>query len=360
MKITSSELVANHKDRLLELRLQGLGRYKIADTLSQETGHTITPSVIRWALAAIELGKSSGDPVPIKEESPVKFDDENIEDWIAQRVRASKRKIAKASKSTRHLTLPAEPLGIAVLGDPHVDNEGCDWGLLYDHIQMIKQTPGAIASCVGDMQDNWIGRLGKLYSGSSTTASDGWKASEWLLRSVQWIALVGGNHDAWSHSPGIDPLEWLTRDCGVQCYDSDELRLHLSWADRPDLEPIIWVLRHDFSGRSWYHPTHGPHKEAMLDGRCHLLTAGHIHQWGVLTTEQRHGRVTHAVRVRGYKRADQYAKQKGFFEQRHGAACFVVIDPEAEEPARIRLFWDMEVGCDYLTWLRGSKKSIKD
>ena len=90
-------------------------------------------------------------------------------------------------------------------------------------------------------------------------------------------------------------MEWLTEKCGVVCYAQDEVRMTISWKNRPELEPIVWILRHDFSGRSWYHPTHGPHKEAMLDGRCHVLTAGHLHQWGALTTEQRHESFTHAI-----------------------------------------------------------------
>tara|TARA_R100001443_G_scaffold14286_6_gene24207 strand:+ start:2243 stop:3346 length:1104 start_codon:yes stop_codon:yes gene_type:complete len=356
--IGTNELIANHLARIHELRETGLGRVRIAQILESELGRAVSEWGVQRVINRLEPQlhpppEAAPPPVPIEEDNPPSpDDDEPIEDWIQRRVEVSRRKIAKSNRTTRHLVLPPEPIGIAVLGDPHVDNDGCDWGQLYEHVQLLQDTPGVLAACVGDMQDNWIGRLGRLYSESSATASDGWRASRWLLESLQWIALVGGNHDAWAHGPGIDPLRWLTKECGVTCYDSDHLRIHLSWSNRPDLEPLVWILRHDFGGRSWYHPTHGPHKEAMLDGRCHLLTAGHIHQWGVLTTEQRHGRVTHAVRVRGYKRADSYAKAKGFYEQAHGAACFVVIDPRADEPGRIRLFWDIEVGCEYLCWLR--------
>ena len=207
------------------------------------------------------------------------------------------------------------------------------------------------------MHDNWIGRLGRLYSKASVTAADGWRLSEWLLSSMQWIAMVGGNHDSWARGPGVDPMQWLCRDHGVQCYAPDELRITIKWKDYSILEPVVWILRHDFGGRSWYHPTHGPHKEAMLDGRCHLLTAGHIHQWGQLTTEQRHGRVTHAIRVRGYKRSDAFALEKGFFEQQHGEAALVVIDPHQRGPQRITTFWDIKRGCEYLTMIRERQKS---
>jgi hypothetical protein len=90
----------------------------------------------------------------------------------------------------------------------------------------------------------------------------------------------------------------------------------------------------------------------MLDGKCHLLTAGHIHQWGELITEQRHGRITNAVRVRGYKRSDSFAKSKGFAEQTHGECALIIIDPFKEGPARLMTFWDLRKGCEYLTFLR--------
>jgi len=351
---SSNEVVKTFASEIMEWKLeQGLGRFKCARKLSELTGRHCTPGVMQIVLQRLGLNNYShtkrieiADETDIAEEVP-------IEELIKSRVKASKKKRNKSkSKHNKLLFLPPEPTGIVIFGDPHVDNEGCDWGTLFSHIKIIQETEGVLAACVGDMQDNWVGRLARCYADSSVTASDGWRLSEWFLSSMQWIAIVGGNHDAWAHGPGVDPMHWLTEKCGVPCYAQDEIRINLGWKDRPDLESVIWVLRHDFSGRSWYHPTHGPHKEAMLDGKCHILTAGHIHQWGVLTTEQRHERVTHAIRVRGYKRADAYAKQKGFSEQTFGEACIVVIDPEKTGPGRITVHWDIQEGCNYLTYLR--------
>jgi len=299
------------------------------------------------AVDRIEVDDQSVEPLEVP-----------IEDLIEQRIHAAERKLSKAQAHVKHLELKAEPVGLFIMGDPHVDNAGCSWGELYDHVQLVRKTSGVLAACVGDMQDHWIGRLGRLYANSDVTASEGWRLSEWLFGSMQWIALVGGNHDSWAHSPGMDPYKLLTKKFGVMAYAPDELRITLRWKARPDLEPVVWILRHDFAGRSWFHPTHGPNKEAMLDGRCHILTAGHIHQWGQLSTEQRHERITHAIRVRGYKRNDEFARSKGYSEQQFGAAALIVIDPEAEGPARITTFWDIEQGCDYLTHLRARKPPV--
>ena len=90
----------------------------------------------------------------------------------------------------------------------------------------------------------------------------------------------------------------------------------------------------------------------MLDGRAHVMTAGHIHQWGILQTAQRHGRITHAIRVRGYKRADSFATSKGFFEQEGGEAVLVVIDPTTDSAHRVDVFADIGRGIEWLRTLR--------
>jgi len=354
-KWDSIELTAKHGDLIRSLRADGLGHRGIAEKITLKTRRECTRGVIQVALQKLGDPKSFGkNSLPVEDVSSVHPSDgeQPISEIISQRIASSKRNYLKASAHKRTLELPAEPIGIMVFGDPHVDNEGCDWGTLFEHVKLARDTKGVLAACVGDMQDNWVGRLQKLYAKSTMEASDAWRLSQWLLESMQWIALCGGNHDQWSHAPGVDPLAWISKQAEVMCYADDEIRITMTWRGRPDLAPLIWILRHDFSGRSWYHPTHGPNKEAMLDGQCHLLTAGHIHQWGELTTEQRHERVTHAIRVRGYKRNDDYARAHGFAEQQHGEAALIIIDPTAAEPGRIKIHWDLAQGCDYLTWLR--------
>jgi hypothetical protein len=44
--------------------------------------------------------------------------------------------------------------------------------------------------------------------------------------------------------------------------------------------------------------------------------------------------------------------QKGFSEQQYGEAALVVIDPFASGAGRVAVFWDLQRGCDYLTYLR--------
>tara|TARA_Y100001972_G_C7636025_1_gene319320 strand:+ start:275 stop:559 length:285 start_codon:yes stop_codon:yes gene_type:complete len=90
----------------------------------------------------------------------------------------------------------------------------------------------------------------------------------------------------------------------------------------------------------------------MLDDAC-IYVAGHLHNWGELTTEQRHGRITHAMRVRGYKRSDVYAKRLGFYEQNYGCSCLIVVNPTLSGPGRVHVAWDLEAGAQYLRALQG-------
>lgn len=356
----SAELIEHQSEELERLQSMGMGRRRIAKYIEELTGRGCNPGTVGIALSKIGLHspRKMATRIDIKEE-PLESCEMPIDELIESRIQASQRKIKSTAKHKKTIELPAEPVGVVVFGDVHIDNDGCDFKSLMSHVRLIQETEGILAVQIGDMQDNWIGRLQRNFADASITASDGWRLSEWLLGSgendagLQWLALIGGNHDSWANAPGLDPLSWLSKRCGIIAYAPDEIRLTLTWKGHPDLDPIVWILRHHFSGQSWFHPTHGPHKEAMLDGECHVTVAGHIHQWGELTTEQRHGRINTALRVRGYKRADSYAKMKGFYEQDHGESCLVVLDPFADGPGRVTTFWDLKRGCEFLTMLRG-------
>lgn len=338
---------------------------RLAGRLSELTGRPVAHDFARDVAKELrrlirERTRETAARPPLKERLEIGDDyraedgEVPVEDLIASRVAASQRKASKSAAHVRTLTLPAEPVGFLVFGDPHVDNEGCDWAKLVEHIELARTTPGVLCANVGDQHDNWIGRLSGLYANSSMAAEDGWRLSEWMLKQVQWIAIVGGNHDSWAKAAGApDPMKVLSKLCDVKCYAPDALRLTIEWKGRPDWDPFVWDLRHTFPGHSWFHPTHGPHKEAMLDGRSHMLTAGHIHTWGQLITEQRHGRVTYSMRVRGYKKNDTYAREKGLPEQQYGEACLAVVDPsKGNGPGRTSLWPDIAAGCAWLTHLR--------
>lgn len=351
----SDELIKHQEDRLRSLSSSGLGRRRIARRIEEATGRRCSDGVVGNALGALGIHKPRTSRIDVVETDPPEDYEAPIEELVESRIKAYRRKSNKSKFHERTLEFPLEPFGILLHGDPHLDDDGCDFDAIVRYLELAQETEGLFGATVGDALNLWIGRLAKKYADSSLLASDGWRLTEWFIKShsAGFLAFVFGNHDSWAAGQGVDPMSELCKKTGVIIHAPDEIRITFRWKDRPEVEPIVWVLRHDFSGRSLFHPTHGPHREALFDGKAHLFSAGHIHQWGELTTEQRHGRVSTALRVRGYKRCDEYAKQKGFYEQEHGYACVIVIDPRSEGPGRIKIFWDVEQGCDYLTYVRG-------
>jgi len=339
---TTKELLEKHKKLIIEFVKKRVGRVKGIDLFFERTGKVVSRHILASGLKSVRL----------ELEAVKKLDDpdlDDIEDLIKWKKKVQKKKFDRYNKKDV-VVLEPEPFGIWVIGDPHLDNDGCDFDLLLSEMKMVQSSPTKIyASCVGDLNDNWIGRLGMLYNNTSITAEDGWKLSKWFLSQLNWLFFVGGNHDAWANRAGINPLSWLCSLTSVAAYGEDEVRLEIQFNEsKGKFEKIIIQARHDHKGRSWFHPTHGPNKESMLDGEGHIFVSGHIHSWAYLQTEQRHGRLTHAIRLKGYKQIDSYAKKNQFFTQIHGASCLIVIDPQKKGPSRINVFWDLESGIRYL------------
>lgn len=283
--------------------------------------------------------------------------DLSIEELVEDRKRRFER---RQKHETDRALIPVrvatdKPIGILHFGDPHLDDDGCDVGLVERHARLVRETPGLYGATVGDMTNNWVGRLAKLYASQSTTAADGWRLAEWFVGEVRdWLYIVGGNHDAWSGAG--DPMKWIASQLGAFYQDSEvRIALHLGSA------PVVRVnCRHDFAGRSQYNPAHGPMKALFFGVRDHLAIAGHTHEsaYGVLKDPDSHITM-HAIRVASYKVYDRYAKEKGFRDQHLGPACLTVIDPRLPptHPDLIKPFWDPAEGAEFLTWTRSRRRA---
>jgi hypothetical protein len=241
------------------------------------------------------------------------------------------------------------PIGVIHFGDPHLDNNGCDFPLLIKHLDLIKDEPGVFAGTVGDVTDNWVGRLTKLYADSSTTFNESIKLIEWFFESCNWLYLVQGNHDCFNQGSAI--LDLITKRVDIKCRGKHEAKMVLVFDNEASVEILA---RHDFRGRSALNPTHGLVKSAFMSGWGHLLVAGHTHEHGLTDIENERGKHVKCLRVRGYKKYDEYAQEKGFYEHTQGCASFTIINPYAPESDRILNFWDIETGLHVLKLLRAS------
>lgn len=123
--------------------------------------------------------------------------DEPIDNLIQRRVEVSRRKI-KSYFDNRVVDVNVKingPYGLALFGDPHVDDDGTNLEKLLHQADIVNETEGLFAGNVGDITNNWVGRLQALYADQSTTSKEAWRIAEYFMRKVDWMFLVKGNHD---------------------------------------------------------------------------------------------------------------------------------------------------------------------
>jgi hypothetical protein len=352
-----------HEEFIRELREQALGKLSIKRALINTGRGSYSEHTIMRALAVLERDaddprteddkprrKSRAKPKLISEPKPPA---ETVEELLARRMDAYKRYHRRKSARVHKISVRDNgPIGVVHMGDPHVDADGCDLAQLQHHVNLVNDTPGCYGATVGDLQNNWVGRLAALYGHQGTTQKEAWMLVEWLVRSVPWLYIQSGNHDLWSGEG--DPLRWIVRQADVAAFADHEAKIELTIGDHE--EPIrIWA-RHSFPGRSQWNKTHAHGKAAMMGGwPADFLVSGHYHSWGYRSEERPDGSVWHAAQVGTYKVHDTYAEKLGFPHTHHGAGVMTILDPSAHPMSRVRVFWDIEEGCDYLTLLRSKK-----
>lgn len=245
------------------------------------------------------------------------------------------------------------PIGITHFGDPHVDDDGTDLGLLETHLDIVNRTEGMFGANLGDLSNNWVGRLSRLWGEQGTSAKQAWQLVEWMCKKVDWLYLIGGNHDAWSGTG--DPLKWImAQSNGIFEYHGSRLNLIF-----PNEKKVRVNARHDFSGHSMWNPAHGPMKAVQGGWRDHILTCGHKHVSfvGGPLKDPATGLLSWAIRCAGYKTYDRYAEEKGLPDQNAFPACVTIIDPRYadDDPRLITVIPDVETGADFLDFLRRKK-----
>ena len=245
------------------------------------------------------------------------------------------------------------PIGIVHFGDPHVDDDGTDIAMIREHLEIVNSTPGMFAANVGDLQNNWVGRLSHLWSQQSVSAAEAWALTEWLIKSADWLYLIRGNHDVWSGEG--DPVKWMMHgSTGVS--EAWGVRLNLNF---PNGRAVRINARHDFSGHSMWNTVHGPAKAVQMGWRDHVLTCGHKHVAGYqVLMDPATGLISHAIRCGSYKMLDRYAAEKGLPNQNIFPAAVTIIDPRHEDhdTRLVTTMFDVRRGAEFLTYLRKDAK----
>jgi hypothetical protein len=241
-----------------------------------------------------------------------------------------------------------KPIGVCFMGDPHIDNNGCNWPLLRRDIGILNSTPGMYAVNIGDLTDNWVGRLVRLYADQEMSKKQAWKLAKYLMRDagIKWLCHLIGNHDAWNDGPYLikanaQPMvpveDWQSR-FEIVFANKTRVRVHAA---------------HDFPGSSIWNKMHGPQKAAMMLEQADIFACGHKHEYAINESENSNRDfIYHLIRARGYKFIDSYSDQLGYGSQKNGASITAVIDPIASGPTRIKCFADLTQAAQFLEFLR--------
>lgn len=244
------------------------------------------------------------------------------------------------------------PIGIMWFGDPHLDDNGCNWPELRAHVNLCRDTEGLYGANVGDTTNNWAGRLVRLYAEQDTSVKTARRLAEWFMlhSGVSWLIWILGNHDAWGDGSAI--LAQMAKRHGTQkliCHDW-EARFSLKFPN--GWEPRIYAA-HNFKGNSIWNPMHGPMREGQIGEDADLYVCGDRHTSGEFGFENvSRGRYQRFVRVRGFKFMDDYARRGGFKEQREGCSALTIFDPDKRS---ISVYMDVEEGAEVLTYKRQRK-----
>jgi hypothetical protein len=300
---------------------------------------TLTPSILETS--PFEVEKQESEYLPI--DDLIKFRKKQYDIKLS----------AKESKRLINIAIKLDgPIGILHFGDPHVDDDGTDLSQIYSLCSLINKTEGLFGGNLGDIQNNWIGRLATLYGQQSTSAKESWRLSEHFVNSVEWLYLVAGNHDVWSGDG--DPLEFLMRDHkGI--YERYGARMNLKF---PKGRNIRVNARHFFKGNSMWNSAHGVAKAAQMGWKDHILTCGHTHVSGYqVLKDPASGLISHALQVASFKIMDNYADKLGLDDKNIFNAPVTIIDPQyADDDNRlITTIFNPYEGAEYLTWKRSRK-----
>lgn len=286
---------------------------------------------------AVELPQFPDDDIPVEE----------ILDGMSRRF----EKRQTFQKSLRWFPIKFktnDPIGLVFVGDPHVDDDGCNWPLLRKHVEIMGR-PNVYAVNIGDTTNNWTGRLIKKFADQETSQATARKLAKWFLRDskINWLAWLLGNHDAWNDGAAI------LKEMNIAHIPMTDWQAQFKLVF-PDWECRIWAA-HDFAGHSMWNSLHAAQKTAHMKDWAHIYACGHTHNWALHQEESASKDFIYwLVRSRGYKFIDEYADKHGHQPQKYGASIMAVIDPTADEINRIQCFADIERGAEFLKSLGGA------
>ena len=285
--------------------------------------------------------------VSIEEEWADEFDGPS--EW-ARAERKGVSNIRKAQKRGKfNVSFDSGPIAISVISDQHIaPNTACDFVRMKEDAELIRNTPGFYAVFGGDGVDNHIKHRSAMI-GSRTNPDEQWRLFDYYLQLFgdKILAVISGNHDAWTAQiGGVDYLSKLAEKNKI-CYAPAEARLNINVAG----QEYKMVVRHQ-TGRfnSSLNQTHAVKRfyeygEEIFD----IGVIGHHHEAAV-EMFIRHGLKRYAARPGSYQISSPYSHQYGFANAIPTCPTFILF------PKERRMIGFADVRDAVWAWNRGVVK----
>ena len=285
--------------------------------------------------------------VSIEEEWADEFDGPS--EWA----RAEKRgvnNIRKAQKRGKfNVSFDSGPIAISVISDQHIaPNTACDFVRMKEDAELIRNTPGFYAVFGGDGVDNHIKHRSAMI-GSRTNPDEQWRLFDYYLQLFgdKILAVISGNHDAWTAQiGGVDYLSKLAEKNKI-CYAPAEARLNINVAG----QEYKMVVRHQ-TGRfnSSLNQTHAVKRfYEYCEDTFDICVIGHHHEAAV-EMFIRHGLKRYAARPGSYQISSPYSHQYGFANAIPTCPTFILF------PKERRMIGFADVRDAVWVWNRGNVK----
>lgn len=259
----------------------------------------------------------------------------------------SRERIAKATQQGKAtITLPNEVFGVSYVSDQHIGpGTPCDMKRMREDAELIADTPGLYALCMGDGVDNHIKHRSAMLN-SRSQPGEQYKLYEYYLSifADSIIGLCSGNHDDWTKQfAGIDVVGEIAKQHRV-FYAPDEVHLTVKAGN----QEYKISGRHQYKMSSSLNQGHSPKQWLRFgDKEFDVGGMGHHHEAHIETYLFR-GLIRWICRPGSYQITSQYSRQFGFNDSVPSCPTFVFWPNER----RIVGFHDVREAVDYLKFQR--------
>ncbi len=277
------------------------------------------------------------------------FEDTLIKHLIPATDKKIKHELAKEWFSIK-VNKPG-PFMYLLLGDQHIDDPYCNLRLLYEHITIARAHDNIFVLPMGDLHNNWVGRLQRLYADQEMSREQAYKGIKWLLTEagMNIPLILLGNHDMWEQ--GKEILNHMLQ---------NETMIVADWRAKfklvcPNGREVLIDAAHDHKGHSMYNALHAQKRAAMFGRKAHVFIGAHRHTPGITKDWWGEERVTTwYVRCGSYKYFDMHAVTNGFPNYMDAPAMALIIDPESPNNNPIvHVTDDIPMAVRMLDMLRG-------